>query len=49
MKDRTVYYETARNVEMSPRTRRRAKIYELIDLPYLNKVKVVYSIAISIH
>lgn len=40
MKDVT-YYNTAQNVAVSPRMRRRAKIYKLLESKYLDKEEPV--------
>lgn len=41
MKDHVTYYKTAKNVEVSPRARRRAKIYKLLESTYLDKEEPV--------
>ena len=41
MKDQIPHHRTVKNVEVSPRARRRAKIYKLLESIYLDKKELV--------
>ena len=41
MKDQIPYDKTVKNVEVSPRARRRMKIYKLLESVYLDKEEPV--------
>jgi len=41
MKDQITYRKTVKNVEASPRARRRAQVYKLLESMYLDKEEPV--------